>query len=280
MLEHQVAVERLDGQGVDDRGLDALGGQQLRGPQRLGHEDGAQGDQGHVAALAKHLAAAELEPFALRVERRYRLAVQAQVDATGVRGACPHQGAERYRVGGFEHGQRGDGAHDADVLEGHVRAAVQGGRYTGVGAHQLDVQPRVVGGEEELVEAATAGEAGERRGERDLARHGEACRHAHHVGLGHADVERPPRVRGGEWRRAGGFHQIGLEEDDRGILGGELLQRLRVDGPHFLLRVHAPVLRCVRLRPAAARWRPGRWPGRRPCCGWRGSPRRSRRPCP
>ena len=55
-----------------------------------------------------------------------------------------------------------------------------------------------------------------------------------HVRLGHAGVEAAIRVRGLEDAGAGRAHEVGFQDDDAGIRGGELDERLGVDGSHFL----------------------------------------------
>ena len=81
ILNHQRLIQRLDGEHIDHRGLDALFCQS-GGSQRLGDHDAA-GDDGHVRALAQHDALADFKFFALGVYRGAGLAAHAQIFHAG-----------------------------------------------------------------------------------------------------------------------------------------------------------------------------------------------------
>ncbi len=79
---------------VEHGGGDPPGGERVGGGERLGHENGAAGDQGHVGSLAQRHGAAELEILGPVVDRCDRFAVEAQVGAAAVRGGAFHQPGE------------------------------------------------------------------------------------------------------------------------------------------------------------------------------------------
>ena len=110
-----------------------------------------------------------------------------------------HGRLEGHGIRRLHDGQAGHGPHQGQVLQGHVGAAVEGGGDAGVRTHQDNLQARVVGGQEELVVGAAAGEAAEGGGEGPLADGCQARSHADEVGLGHAHVEEAVRDR--PWRR-------------------------------------------------------------------------------
>lgn len=84
--QNGVFVERLHAECVDNLCGNAFSGQQLGGLQGLIDFDAA-GDDGNIAALAKHVCATHLEFFARLIDARHRCAAHAHIHGAGVSAA-------------------------------------------------------------------------------------------------------------------------------------------------------------------------------------------------
>ena len=230
ILQHQLLIEGLDGEHVDDGGVDALLLEQVGGLDGAAHHE-AGGDDGHVRALAEHHALADLELLAVGVDAVVGLAVDAQI----LHALAVHQVLEDGRqLGGVRRvndGGAGDGAVEGHILKGHVGAAVHGGGDAGVGADHGDAVVGIGAGQEHLIVAAAGGEGAEGVADGLEARRGQAAGDAHHVGLGDAAVDGAVRMGLAVLGGADAAHQVGVQIDVIRVL----IQQLRdVGGQKFL----------------------------------------------
>ncbi len=203
-------------------GPDPIGLEQLRGLQRVEH-GAAGGDHGDVVAVAQARPLAQPELVARRRDGLEVLAREAQVERALVLGRERDDLLGLDLVRRLDDGDVGQRADAGDVLEPHLAVAVLADRDARVRPHELHVRVGVGDRDADRLEAPDE-EARERGGERHLARHGEPRRHADHVRLGDADVERAIRILLREGRRHRRLREVGVERDDARVLGSELDQ--------------------------------------------------------
>ena len=228
-------IERLHRERVDDLGGDARIGQRVGGGERLADLH-AVGHDGDIAPLAQHVGATEFQLHLVVVDAGHGGAAHAHVDGARRGGGEAQGGAGGGVVGGHEHAHAGKTAHEGDVLEHLVRAAVGAHGDARMGGGDLHVQVRVAHGVADLVVGAPGAEHGKRARERDVAGQREARGHVDHVLLGDAAVEQAPGVsRVGELLGGGRAGQVGIYRHDEHALGGELRQRGAVRGARGLL---------------------------------------------
>ncbi|CAN4043283.1 hypothetical protein NBJODN_NBJODN_11955, partial [Dysosmobacter welbionis] len=144
-LDHQLLVQGLPGEHVDDPDRDALCLQSLIGLQGLVHHDAGGDDGGLIlVGLMQHHTLADLELASLAVHLDDALA-----DEPGVGDALVdvHQLAgdtgKLVIVGGVQHCGFGDGEVHGCILQRHVGAAVERGGDAGVGTQNMDRQPGI-----------------------------------------------------------------------------------------------------------------------------------------
>ncbi len=195
ILNHQRLIQRLDGEHIDHRGLDALFCQSGGGSQRLGDHDAA-GDDGHVRALAQHDALADFKFFALGVYRGAGLAAHAQIFHAGNIRQLGRHILQHCAVGHIDDGGRRHDAIQRHILKGHVGAAVEGGAHAGIAADHGNVVVGIATGEEDLVKTATGGKGAEGMNHRLEPCRRQSGRDTRHVGTGL--VQRPERLPGNE----------------------------------------------------------------------------------
>ena len=97
-----------------------------------------------------------------------------------------------------------------------------------VGGDDLDVEVAVGDGLADLLPGPAGGEHGEGAGKGDLAAQGQAGGGAHQVLLGDAHVEEAVLEDLGEVIGLGGAGQVGVQDDDVGVLFPQLGQGLAV----------------------------------------------------
>ncbi len=193
--------------------------------------------------------------------------MQPHIGTALVISALNHELLQGNRVTRLKNHQLGDVAHQAQILKGHVGAAVVSGGHAGVGAHQLDVEAGIIGRDKELVKSSSRCKTGKGVGKGDLARGRQSRRHADHVGFGHADVKGPFGECLFERLGPAGPHQIGLQKHDIFVLFGQLHQGLGVNGSHFQHLFSCHFQSPTRPRRSAWRWLLWRPRNRRACCG-------------
>jgi len=230
--DHRRGVDGLDGVDVDDLGVDALRGELLRGLQRVGDHD-AGGENGHIPALTQRARLEEVELIAVVIDLGQLLAEQTQIDAALVVVDDRQRLGELHLVRRLKEHDVGHGAQDAEVLEAHVRAAVELRRDAGVGADDLDVALGVGDGDRDLIADAARGERRERLDPRleAVARH--TGGDGRHVLLRDARLEALLGILGIERTGADGTAEIGVKHDNVMILRHHLVQSVDVDGLHI-----------------------------------------------
>ncbi len=134
----------------------------------------------------------------------------------------------------------GHGAHDGQILEAHMRAAVGTLGDAWRGADDLHVVVGVGHADGDLIVAAAGGEGGERGAERDLALSGQPGPDADHIGFLDPAVDEVAGVALGDDRNGGvGLAQIGLQTENVGVALDQLVQSPCIHNAHFQLMVIA-----------------------------------------
>ena len=131
-------------------------------------------------------------------------------------------------IGRDEHVHARQPAHEADILEHLMAAAVWPDGDARMRGSDLDVETRIANGIANLVVAASRAESCEAAGEDGLARKREAGRDADHVLLGDADVDETEGIVVLELLGGGGPGQVGLNGHDVMALLDELDERLAI----------------------------------------------------
>ncbi|MPM45468.1 hypothetical protein SDC9_92155 [bioreactor metagenome] len=116
-----------------------------------------------------------------------------------------------------------------------MRAAVDRRAYARVPADDLDVQPRVGAGEEDLIEDAAACKRCKRVHERNEPDHAQPRRHGAGVGFHYTQIERAIRETLFEPRRAHGVGKVAVEGNDLLVPLAGVDQRVAVGVPHVLI---------------------------------------------
>ena len=161
-------------------------------------------------------------------------------------------------VGRDDHGHAGDKAHQADVLDRLVAAAVLTHGHTGVGAADLHVEPGIGDGVADLFICPACTEHSKRRAEGNQTHGGQARADIHHICLSDTAVEEALRMRGLEMLGHGGASQVCVQHHDLVVDVAQLGQSLAVclAGRDFFTHGLSPP---IPSKPAAAA------PGWEPC---------------
>ena len=122
--QNGVFVERLHAECVDNLCGNAFSGQQASGLQGLIDFDAA-GDDGNIAALAKHVCATHLELFARLIDARHRCAAHAHIHGARRFGGQLNGGLRSVVVGWNENAHVRQHAHKGDIFD-HLMAAAVG----------------------------------------------------------------------------------------------------------------------------------------------------------
>ncbi len=140
-VSHRLGVERLYGRHMQHAGGDAKLLQRGRRIQRpLGHEAGR--DDADIPAFPKPPRLADLEAIAGLEHHRHASAQQPHVDRTLVLGDRRCRRLDLGRIARVDDGQAGDHAHQRQVLDRLMRAAIAG-RETRQAGDDLDVEAGV-----------------------------------------------------------------------------------------------------------------------------------------
>ncbi len=228
--QHGCGVQRLERMHAEDSGGDAFLGQKIGGLDRR-PQHAAGGDDGQVRAVAEGNGLAERPGERFLVDVGFAGPAQAEIDGTdaGCGGADGGRGLQRV-AGGNDLDLR-QAAEDRQVLGG-VMAHAQ--RAVGEApAHRRDHHVGLVIADvvADLLQAAERGEVADRVGEDDAAGQGHAGRHARHVLLGHAGVEKLVGKALGEVGDDA-EPQVAHHQSDAGIALGHFRDRLDERGPH------------------------------------------------
>ena len=223
-LFDRVFIQRLDRRYMQNEGVDP-GGQERRhsGQDATRLETGA--DDRHIGTVAHCHGPPELE--AIRIIEQDRAAPPPKTDVHGTReGDGPPYDLPRLELVRWDDDRHtGHRAHHCHVVEALVRLPCQTGKDTGRLTNEADRQARLRDEDADLVVGPVDLEARVRAEERDVAHGGETGGDADHVLLRDSHLEEPIRVRSGEHQLRGGRRIVCVEENDVGILTGELDER-------------------------------------------------------
>ena len=271
-------IERLHGIRVDNLRLDSLFGQMVGRNQRFVHFDTARND-GHVGAFAQRPGSADLQGAARFVDAGDGSTAHAHVHRSRRLRRQLQRGNARIVVRRHEHAHVRQHAHERNVLEHLMAAAVRTDGNARMRRGNLDVQVRIADRIANLVVNAPRTEHSKGARERHVARQGQTSRHVDHVLFGNADVEKAGFVlfcRRGELLRRGGTGQVGVDGHDRHARHRKLRQsRAEGSARRFLLSCH--------VRPPSCSGRTGQSPALQAsalCHAIRPGPPCSSRLCP
>src|SRR3989441_1047373 len=128
-------------------------------------------------------------------------------------------------VGRYRHGEARQRAGQRDVLDRLLGGTVFAERNAAVTADEVDVELHVGAADAELLVALAQEERGKARRERDEAARGQAGGHRAHVGLGDTHVEEAVLELLAEEGSVRRLREVGVEDDDAGVLLAQLGQR-------------------------------------------------------
>ena len=158
VLRHALRVDGLDGVDVDDGSVDAFLGEHFCSHQGLIDHEAGREDR-NIFTLAQDVCLADLKGLdhvALKNGRGE--ARKAHVDRAVHLGDRHGGGLCFVGVRGADDRHAGDGAHEREILDALVAAAVFADTDARVGGADLDVEVRVSNGVSDLLVGATGGE--------------------------------------------------------------------------------------------------------------------------
>ena len=226
-------VKRLDGGHVDDVGIDAGGGEDVRRVDHAGRL-GAGADERDVGALAHDLDLAELEAVAGLEQRLRGVAHEADEDRPVVVDRPGQDLLGLDLVGGGDDDHAGHGPGDGDVVHDLVRLAGLAREQAAVARGDLDVGTGLGDEHADLVQRPVERKGHEGADERHQADLGHARGHAEHVLLGDAHLVEALGIGILEELGLRGAAQVAVEDDDAGVVGGQLGDRLTEDEAELL----------------------------------------------
>ena len=244
---------------IDDGSVDAIACERLGGHQGLVDHEAGREDR-NIFTLAQDVCFANLKGLdhvALKNGRGE--ARKAHVD--GAFEISDRHGGGLCFVGvrGADDRHAGDGAHERDVLDALVAAAVLAHGHAGVGAADLHVELGIGDGVADLFIGPSCAEHSKRRAEGNQPHGRQACGDVHHVRLGNAAVEEALGIGGLEMLGHSGAGQVGVQHHHLLIGGAQLYQSLAVGftGCDFFTHGLSPP---IPSKPAGAapRWGPCR----------------------
>ena len=177
--------------------------------------------------------AADFEAVRFVEDDRNVAADGPQVDRPAMVRCCADRLACFPRVSGAENRHVGHAAHHGDVFDRLVRRAGLARGDAAVGAIQLDVGLRISNRDADLINGPLGQEYGKRGYPRDKAQRAHPRRHADHVLLGDAGLDKPFGIGIAEPRGVAAGSYVGVEDDQRGVLRAEFQQRVGEGSTHF-----------------------------------------------
>ena len=242
---------------IDDSGVDSVGGQKLGGLQGLGYHQAA-GEHSHILTLPEYIGLADLEGVIL-LEHGGGQAGGAHIG--GALKLSQSQGglAGFLGIGGDNDRHAGNQAHEADILQALVTAAVFTHGYAGVGAADLHIKLGIGDRVADLLIGTACAEHGKGGAEGNKAHGGKASADIHHVALGNTAVEEAVRISGFEMLGHCGAGQVSIQHHNLIIGGTQLYQSLAVclAGRNFFTHGLSPPIP-AKPADAARRWAPCR----------------------
>ena len=237
-----LCVDGLDGVDIDDGSVDAIACERLGGHQGLVDHEAGREDR-NIFTLAQDVCFANLKGLdhvALKNGRGE--ARKAHVDGAFEIGDCHGGGLGFVGVRGADDRHAGDGAHEREILDALVAAAVLADADARVRGADLDIEVRVSNGVSDLLIGAARREHRKRRAVGDEAHRGHTGGDVDHVGLGNAAVVEFFGVRLGDLAGLRGVGEVGVEHDDLIVLFDQFDQRFAVSltGCNFISHVLSP----------------------------------------
>ena len=162
-------------------------------------------------------------------------------------------------VRGADDRHAGDGAHEREILDALVAAAVFADADARMGRADFDIEVGIGDGVANLLIGAAGRKHRKRRAVGDESHRGHTGGDVDHVGLGNAAVVEFFRVRLGDLAGLRGVGEVGVEHDDLIVLFDQFDQRFAVSltGCNFISHVLSPPIPSKPAR-AARHWAPCR----------------------
>ena len=242
VLRHALCVDGLDGVDVDDGSVDAFLGELLRGGEGFADHETGREDR-NILALAQDVGLADFKGLDhVALENGGGEARKAHVD--GAFEISNRHGGGLCFVGvrGADDRHAGDGAHEGDVLDALVAAAVLADADARMGRADFDIEVGIGDGVANLLIGAAGRKHRKRRAVGDEVHRGHTGGDVDHVGLGNAAVVEFFGVRLGDLAGLRGVGEVGVEHDDLIVLFDQFDQRFAVSltGRNFISHVLSP----------------------------------------
>ena len=236
------SVDGLDGVDVDDGGGDALACERFRSHQGLVDHEAGREDR-DILALAQDIGLADLKRLDhVALENGGGEACKAHIDRAVHLGDRHGGGLCFVGVRGADDRHAGDGAHEREILDALVAAAVLADADARMGRADFDIEVGIGDGVANLLIGAAGRKHRKRRAVGDEAHRGHTGGNVDHVGLGNAAVVEFFRVRLGDLAGLRGVGEVGVEHDDLIVLFDQFDQRFAVSltGCNFISHVLSP----------------------------------------
>ena len=236
------SVDGLDGVDVDDGSVDAFLGEHFCSHQGLIDHQTRCEDR-NILALAQDVCLADLKGLDhVTLENGRGETSKAHIDRAVHLGNRHGGGLCFVGVRGADDRHAGDGAHEREILDALVAAAVLADADARMGGADLNVEVRVSNGVSDLLIGAAGRKHRKRRAVGDEAHRGHTGGDVDHVGLGNAAVVEFFGVRLGDLAGLRGVGEVGVEHDDLIVLFDQFDQRFAVSltGRNFISHVLSP----------------------------------------